>query len=160
MMIPTRYKSRLPGHLSYPIGAQALSEALAGAPHAEALNVGFSDDLFAISAVDFQRLLRERKPYKILEAEHKPARKPGISASNQSVEEGELGEKWEIRVFPVLRELRHLANRLLKDEGLPAVAQWLRSSQQAGRDSRRQWIELVFDPAGETITVRQGGSVA
>lgn len=159
-MIPTRYRSKLPGHLSYPIGAQALSEALAGAPHAEALTVGFSDDLFAYSAVDFQRLLRERKPYKILEAEHKPARKPGISASNQSVEEGWFDEKWEIRVFPVLCELRHLANRLLKDQGLPAVAQWLRSSQQPGWNSRQQWLELVFDPAGETITAREGGSVA
>ncbi|HEX7184613.1 MAG TPA: hypothetical protein VF756_22505 [Thermoanaerobaculia bacterium] len=158
-MIPTLYKSRLPGHLSYPIGAQALSAALAGAPHAEALTVAFSEHA-VVSALDFQRLLRTRQPYRILRAEHEPARRPGISASNQMVEKGWYDEKWEIRVFPVLRELRHLANRLLKEEGLPAVAQWLRSSQQKGWDSRQQWIELVFDPSGETITVHEGGSVA
>ena len=33
-MIPTHYKVMLPKNLSYPLGAQAISEALAGAPHA------------------------------------------------------------------------------------------------------------------------------
>ena len=33
-MIPTHYKAKLPKNLSYPHGAQAIGEALAGAPHA------------------------------------------------------------------------------------------------------------------------------
>ena len=33
-MIPTPYKAKLPKNLSYPRGAQAISEALAGARHA------------------------------------------------------------------------------------------------------------------------------
>ena len=41
-MIPTQYKAKLPRHLSYPIGAESLSEALAGAPHVESLSVTFS----------------------------------------------------------------------------------------------------------------------
>jgi hypothetical protein len=33
-MIPTHYKVMLPKNLSYPLGAQAISEALASDPHA------------------------------------------------------------------------------------------------------------------------------
>ena len=33
-MIPTHYKAKLPKNLSYPLGAQAISEAPASAPHA------------------------------------------------------------------------------------------------------------------------------
>ena len=33
-MIPTPYKAKLPKNLSYPLGAQAISEALASDPHA------------------------------------------------------------------------------------------------------------------------------
>ena len=40
-MIPTRYKSKLPGDLSYPLGAQAVSEALAGVPQFDALTLTF-----------------------------------------------------------------------------------------------------------------------
>ena len=33
-MIPTHHKAKLPKNLSYPLGTQAITEALAGAPYA------------------------------------------------------------------------------------------------------------------------------
>lgn len=154
-MIPTRYKSKLPGHLSYPIGAEVLSKALEGSPHAELLSVGFRENPL-IFASDFQRLLSERQPYLLLRAEYKPAQRPGISASNDSVEKGWYDEKWELDVYPVLRPLRSLAHGLLLGTGLPAVAQWLWSSRRDGWSRRQQWLDLIFDSGAESIVAREG----
>jgi hypothetical protein len=150
-MIPTRYKAKLPKHLSYPIGAEALTEGLVGAPHAEALAVSFwGTPVWPGSR--FQKALAEEQPYVVLAATHEPARKPGYGGAQALVESGWYDEKWELTVYPVVRELRHLASQLLKEQGLPLIAEWLRSSQQAGWATRQHRVELVFDPTEETIT--------
>lgn len=150
-MIPTRGKAKLPKHLSYPIGAEALTEGLAGAPHAEALTVSFwGTPVWPGSR--FQLALAEEQPYVVLTAKHEPARKPGYGGAQFLVESGWYDEKWELTVYPVIRDLRHLANRLLKDQGLSLIVEWLRSSRQAGWDDRQQRIELVFNPTEGTIT--------
>lgn len=43
MTIPTRVKSKLSRGLSYPVGAEAISEALASASHVDAMSLWFSD---------------------------------------------------------------------------------------------------------------------
>jgi len=43
MLIPTLYKTRLPREFSYPIGAEALSEQLAGVPQFSEFRICFSD---------------------------------------------------------------------------------------------------------------------
>lgn len=153
-MIPTRYKARLPRHLSYPLGAEAISEALAGAPHVEALSLTFSNEP-VWPAAEFRRLLGGRLPYNVMAAEYRPARKPGLSASSAMVQRGWYDETWELKVYPVLAELRHLANRLLHEEGLPAVVTWLQSSGRAGWAATSQRIELAFDSAGEALACRE-----
>ena len=153
-MIPTRYKSKLPRTLSYPIGAEAISAALAGAPHAEEFVLGFSDRVvWPVS--EFQRLLRERLPYRVFVAQYRPETKPGYSAPQSLIEGGWYDCKWELHVYPVLREWRHLVNRLLREQGLPAVVEWLRSSQHAGWGSRHHRIELNFRPAEEAISIQR-----
>ncbi len=145
-MIPTKYRNKLPRHLSYPIGAEAISNALAGLPHFEKLTLTFIDQS-VWRASEFQRLLLERLPYKIMEASHQPARKPGISTANSMLQDGSYDDKWELRVYPVLAEFRSVANGLLRDQGLPAVAAWLKSSQQRGWTAIGRGIELRFNPA-------------
>jgi hypothetical protein len=153
-MIPTRYRDKLPREQSYPVGAGAISEAQADAPHVEALSVAFQDQA-VWHASEFRRILSERQPYRILEASFRPASKPGISASKHMIELGWYDEVWEIQVYPVLAEFRHRANRLLIEQGLPGIARWLRSSDRSGWVERSHRVELIFIPVEESLVVRE-----
>ncbi len=149
-MIPTRYKAKLAPNPSYPVGAEALSEALAGVPHVESLSVSFSNRAVEPGSV-FRRLLAARLPFRILSDEFRPGRGPGLTGSNDMLERAWYDERWELTVYAVLSELRHVANRLLREQGLPAVARWLRASTRVGQDPRPRRIELLFDPANGTL---------
>jgi hypothetical protein len=152
-MIPTTYKAKLGKHLSYPIGAEALTEGLAAAPHAESFGMSFWGKP-AYQASPFQSAAA-RQPCTVLVAEYRPARKPGYGGANFMVESGWYDEKWEVTVYPVVRELRHLANRLIRERGLPLVVEWLRSSKRAGWLSRSQRLELMFNPTEESLSVQE-----
>jgi hypothetical protein len=151
-MIPTHVKAKLPKHLSYPIGAKSLSEGLAGVPHVEAMSVWFIDHAVWPGA-EFRRLLRDSVPYAIVRAEFHPARKPGYSGSLSMMEMGWYDETWRIIVNPVLRDLRHRANRLLREQGLGWLAQWLQSSLAVDWTSQYQTCELIFDPNADSLSV-------
>jgi hypothetical protein len=151
-MIPTRFKSKLPKTLSFPLGAEAISEALAGVPHVEDFLLSFSDaPLWPAS--EFKRLLRDGLPYTVFAAEYNPAFRPGYGGMQSLVESGWYDARWSLRVNPVLREVRHLVGQLLREQGLPAVVEWLRESDRAGWDTHQHRIELVFSPAEGTLTV-------
>ncbi|WP_165071412.1 hypothetical protein [Paludisphaera rhizosphaerae] len=151
MMIPTTYRAKLPRGLSFPIGAEAVSQALVGTPRFEALSLTFWDQA-VWPASKFRRLLEERSPYKVMTAEFHPARKPGVSAAEYMIQSGWYDEKWELFAYPVLAEFRHPANRLLRETGLPAVASWLKSSDRAGWTATWRRIELIFNPVDESLT--------
>lgn len=157
-MILTRLKAKLPRHLSYPVGAEAISEALADEPHVASLSVTFWDQA-VWPASEFRRLLNERLPYRIMIVEFRPERGPGLIGSAAMIEDGWYDERWELRVYPVLAEFRSTANRLLREQGLPAVSRWLRSSRRAGWLTVPQWVESVFDPTKDALAVREGSGV-
>jgi hypothetical protein len=152
-MIPTMQKAKLPPHLSYPVGAEALTEGLADAPHAESFGVTFWHNPFWPRS-RFRQALAQQQQYKILVAEYRPSQKPGYGRAQSLV-----NEKWQLTVYPVARELRHLSNRLLLERGLPLVVQWLRASQCAGWLFRDQRIELVFNPAEEALSAQESSGV-
>jgi hypothetical protein len=157
-MIPTRVKSKLPRGLSYPIGAEAINEALAGPPHVEAMSLWFSDHAVWPGS-EFRRVLGAREPYRILDVRFRTASAPGFIGSRDMIRIGWFDEAWEIHVYPVLSEFRHLAHRLLLEQGLPAVARWLRASDRPGSDPRPRRIELRFEPAGESLAVIESQGV-
>jgi hypothetical protein len=148
-MISTRYRSKLPRHLSYPIGAEAITAGLAGGPHLDALELMFHACPFE-PASRFQRALAERLPYSIVSAEYRPGRKPGLSAAAFMIDRGWYNESWKLTIYPVLRELRHLANRLLLERGLPFLSQWLRTSKSAASGITIQRV-LTFNSAEESL---------
>lgn len=149
-MKPPSKKPRLPSSLSYPLGWQAICDALAGAPDIEELSVSFFNGHWPAS--EFQRVLRENLPYRLLVAAYSPPPRPNF------VQKGEFdrtqGVRW-IHVFPVKRALRAAAGKLLLEEGLPKVAIWLRSSLNVGWKTRQHFLELVFHPADLTLTVKR-----
>ena len=150
-LIPTRLRAKLPRRLSYPVGAKELSEGLRAAPHFESLEIVFRDRP-TFWASEFQRWLEEALPYPVVVADFRPRSKPGFIGSNAMVDKGFYDEKWEIKVHPVLREKRHLAHRLVCDEGVSQLLAWLRQSQTAGWNLQSHFCELVFDPKQDTIT--------
>jgi hypothetical protein len=103
----------------------------------------------------FQKAIAEAQPYVVLAATHEPASKPGYGGAQALVESGWYDEKWKLTIYPVVRVLRHQANQLLKERGLPLIVEWLRSSRQAGWTTRQHRVELVFDPAEGTITAKK-----
>ena len=137
-MIPTKWKSRLPKHMSYPIGAEALSEALADATNVEAMTLFFGNSQWPASGT--RRMLADRIPHEILIAEFWPAEYRGSN------------ENWFLHVHAVPRELRYLANRLLREQGLPRLSGWLRASLRSDWRSRHQKLALRFIPVEESIT--------
>ena len=157
-MIPTRFKTKLPRRLSYPIRAGSISEALAEAPHFEALSLCFSDASVS-PASKFRRLLAERLPYEIMAAKYEPALKTGRGVSDVVVQFGWDKDRWEVSVYPVLVEFRPLANRLLREEGLPAMAAWLKLSDRVGWITNWQRIELIFNPTDESLISQVTGGV-
>jgi hypothetical protein len=130
-----------------------MKSALDGVPQLESLRVMFSSGPW--QATSFRRSLRERAPYVLLTAAHRPAQSPGFIGSNDMAKGGDFDEAWELTVHPTLRELRALARRLLISEGLPAVAAWLRRAHAQAGDSRYRGIELVFDPNNASLVVRE-----
>lgn len=150
-MFPTRYKSKLSKALSYPMGAKEISDALVDAPNVREFELWFSEAPIRPASA-FQRVLREALPYKLVVAEYRPATKPNYSAANFLIERGWYDPKWKLQVYPVLRQLRQPAAKLLHEQGFPAVLEWLRLSNRAGWDSRHHSLALMFNPAKRTLT--------
>ncbi len=137
-MIPTRYKSKLPQTLSWPIGAEAISQTLEAMPNGHDFELAFYFD----SSANSQRALREKETYTLVTADFQPARKPGFGGANAYIDEGWYDQRWEIRVSPVLRKLRHLAGCLLREKGLPSIIEWLQASETNGWEQRQHSLHL------------------
>jgi hypothetical protein len=147
-MIPTRHESKIPKTLSYPLGAEAISEALSTALHVEDFSLSFRNSPIW-PASEFHRLLRESLPYKLMVVEHHPALK--LNYAHQGV----YNEEWNLRVNPVQRQLRQQAGELLKKQGFPAIIEWLRLSHQPGWGTRQHRLALVFNPAKGALTLQR-----
>jgi hypothetical protein len=142
-MIATQFKSKLRNILSYPIGAQAISEAFDGLPQVAEIHLRFYDTP-GFWKSNFDRALRERKPYGIFVAEYRFERRVAYSSLYPS--------EWSLTVYPVLRELRHTASRLLREQGLASVVLWMKDSGSRGWLEHSHRLELLFDPVAETLT--------
>lgn len=155
-MIPTRYKSKLPHTLSYPIGAEAVSESLKGVPQESALSIGFHDKP-TIFVSEFQKLRDGKSPYPIFNATFRHIQ-PGLSASNRFIEEGWYEETWELSVYPVPRALKSVARQALLSEGLPRIRKWLTAERPPSWRHGRKRCEIFFIEGEGRIIVRESGA--
>jgi hypothetical protein len=157
-MLPTRFKAKLPKAFAYPIGAEAISGVLAGAPHTEDVGLSFYGQA-VWPAREFIRLVSEGLPYRVLSAAYVPSLKHGRCPPKLTGRERFASGSWWISVYPVLRELRYAAGQLLREQGLPAVVEWLRSPGRPGWDTRQHAIELVFNPSEGSLSVTREDGV-
>lgn len=138
MLIPTFYKTRLPRGFSFPIGAEALSEHLAGVPQFSEFRICFSDLVSAWKS-EFQQMIAEGADYEIVTAR--------------------LWSPFEIFVYPVQRSLKHAAHEALVSEGLPKLRAWmLRQSVRTAMTFRA--CSVIFSPATQTVHVQERDHVA
>jgi len=154
-MVTTQFKAKLPKRLSYPLGAEAVSQALAGVPQFEQLRLRFRDHP-GTSAMEFQQVLREGRPYVLLQAAFDRS-SMHLSASNSMIADGWYDKKWRITVYPVLREHRHAARLALLRHALPAVKRWLAQPAAARWESGHRRLDFTFDPAAATVTPSEFG---
>ncbi|HXN49069.1 MAG TPA: hypothetical protein VN893_20625 [Bryobacteraceae bacterium] len=142
-MIPTGYRTKIPSTLSYPLGAEAISEALEGVPQ-----TGFL-------VVDFWYWNRQRlvpifsQPYRVLSVSYWQAPLNTVYRKLY-IESGRFEPGWKITVEPVPRRLRHTVQTRLLTEALPRMRRWLIASQNAeGRTGGHNLVFLYDEPADE-----------
>jgi hypothetical protein len=157
-MIPTQFKSKLPKTLSWPLGAEAVTIGLGDAPHAGEASLWFSSAP-VWRASEFKRMLHEAEPYPVLVAEYRPEIRMPYGGSKEMGALGLYDAKWQIHVNPVPRAWRSTVSALLRENGLPQVADWLRSFTGSGWQNRHHRLELVYAPREQSLSEKRSDGV-
>jgi hypothetical protein len=106
-MLNTFTRQKLPHWLTYPIGAESLSRALADVPQFASLKLWFSFD----DSMANQHLLKSQDPINILKTELSIPVRAATSLGRHNKAES---ENWSLTVYPVLKELKsHARDALL-----------------------------------------------
>jgi hypothetical protein len=117
IVIPTLSKAKISRYLSYPIGAEHISEALASVPQFAELKLLFYSS-------KFHTPLR-RGDYEFLRVEYLNNTKSGEKWPIANLYGRPPQGRWEIAVQPVPRVLRHRIKQYILDSALPQVRHWL-----------------------------------
>ena len=117
-IIPTRSKAKISHELSYPIGAERISIALASVVQLAQLVLHFKSDRF--NQVRFGQSPFLDVTYKGKDQLERLAK---MNLSNSAGIP--LWNRWEIEVKPVPRILRHRIHQYILDSALPQIKQWL-----------------------------------
>ena len=138
-LIPTAHRQKISRQLSYPAGAEMISEALRGVPHFERLSLSF----YALDT-----------PAKICAAAKRDDPLPILEASYIDFTRLYGEERWRLEVYAVPREDRASVRRALMDEGLPQVRAWLTAF--ADPDLRRRGskhCKVAVRPGAGAVTL-------
>ena len=151
-IIPTGHRAKIPKALSYPLGAKIISEALAGVPQFDYLNINFRF---------WNKLARHHGteiPYQVMEARYSgPLR--FFSASKSTFEKGYYSPTWEITVSAVPRSLRHLLQSKLVGEALPAIRAWLTTNPHSGEREGGHALTSSFDELKNELTSNEQSTI-
>jgi hypothetical protein len=150
-IIPTRFKSKLPQRLSFPIGAETLSEALSSVPQFKKLTVTF---FYYAKANDFPK---ESVKFSVIEVKFRNL-KPDQNSSKDFIEQGFYEETWEITVKPVPRELKFKIKQHLVAEGLPKIKDWLSMERPESWLEGRKNLEVIYHKTGDLLSYKESGT--
>jgi hypothetical protein len=138
-VIPTGFKTKIPGTHSYPMGAKAISDALIGVPQHELLKIYFRH------RKGFAKDRVPGAPYCVLEASYLG---PGPLSG------------WSITVQSVPRSLKHIVQGKLATEGLPRIRAWLLSNAHFLDREGGHHLRFYFDELKDEITSEETSSSA
>jgi hypothetical protein len=113
IIIPTGSKDKISHELSFPIGAERISIALASTTQLPQLVLHFRRNYFNGARYGHYEFLRVR---------YDGGKLPNDPAYSSRIP---LFNKWEIIVGPVPRVLRHHIHQYILDSALPQIKQWL-----------------------------------
>ncbi len=150
-MIPTRYKSKLPKQLCFPVGAQILSDALSGVPQLSSLSVAFHFT-WPTTVNHIKYLVEERKPMEILSASYRNIR-PGRSGSHDLEKMGWYDETWELSVYPTFRDKKAVTRELIVKEGLSEIIDWFNEPRNPTWCEGRHNCSLFVTYDGDECTI-------
>lgn len=138
-IISTSNRFRISGELSYPIGAEAISEALRGVPQFDALSICFYHG-DGPSPKSFREAVARGEFLQVFSA-------------NYQIEKGWFEEKWGLWVLPVLREDKRAVREALLAVGLPRVRAWLAEPRGEMWRHGRKSIAVSFRPSTGDLRV-------
>jgi hypothetical protein len=120
-LIRTIRKDKLPRKLSYPLGAQAVSEALHDVPQRDLLNLRFLDKEYPVS---YWKLKKAGSDLPVLKAEYRMFENR-LDLALEGLLDIHDGEYWRLYVYPVESDIRAKVRRALLEIGLSVVSSWL-----------------------------------
>jgi len=122
MIIPTRYKSKIPHTHSYPLGAEMISRQLGVVPQREIIELWFSH------SHRFHRTYYQPN-HEVFGLTYS---KSGYSVFMSR--RWHSGQRWKINVYAVPRILRHIIQQSLIAHALPMAREWfVKNAHNEGR---------------------------
>jgi hypothetical protein len=134
VLIPTRFKAKISHLLSFPIGAERVSKALADTPQIAKLFLHFNSDRWGH--------VRSGR-YPCIRVQHS-SRCAGMADRFSDATGVPMFNEWEVCVYPVPRIHRHSIQQNIVTIALPQINEWLRKRtelQQPGEQS----LTFYFD---------------
>jgi len=142
--VPTASKAKISHHLSYPIGAAAVSLALASAVQLPELKLHFYfwSDLW----------LRSRH-YEFLRVEYLNNATPAEEFPILRLHKRPPQYRWEIVVQPVPRLIRHRIKQYILESALPEIAGWLSDRAELAQQGS-DMLTFFYDEKVEEFQTR------
>ncbi len=134
--LPTRHRKRLPRSLSYPLGAKAISEALAPVPQFGLLSITFTWH-------DEGGIRLQAQSTKTLHVEYHRNDYSKLYSAPRFRE-----TTWKLAVHAVRAEDSAKVRSLLLGEGLAAVRAWLCAARTDTWLARSGWFTVLYDGEG------------
>jgi hypothetical protein len=150
-LIPTSFRAKIPRGLSYPVGSEVVSRALADVPQYSRLTLTFWAKPFSSSS-QFRAELVAGKPMDVFVASYRHV-PPGLSGSRGMIESGWYDEQWGLTVYPVASERRQDARRLLLEGGLVSVRRWLSELRDSTWYYGHKRMAIRYDPTSNSIGI-------
>jgi hypothetical protein len=144
IVIPTLSRSRISRKLSYPIGAQSVSAALASTAQLAELKLHF----YFVS----NHALRSGH-YEFLRVEYLNNARPSEDWPISSLYKRPPQGRWEIIVQPVPRTLRHRIKQYILNSALIEIAHWLGERTELAQQGN-DILAFFYDEEAEEFVTR------
>jgi len=146
ILIPTVSKAKISSKLSYPIGAEHVSEALVSVAQLSELKLHFFSS-------KFDHALR-RGHYEFLRVEYLNDASPAEDWPVSSLYPRPPQYRWEVVVQPVPRLFRQRVKRYILDSALPQIARWLVERSRLAQQGS-DLLAFFYDEKTEEFVPRQ-----
>lgn len=130
LVIPTRSKAKISHLLSYPVGAERISEALIDVPQFSTISLNF----YAAMGSGLREVgLSGKQGYEFLRVEYLNQATPASDWPIMTLYQRPPQHMWEVTVLPVPRSDRHSVRKYIDESALPLIERWFSDRGQQVR---------------------------